>query len=161
MAREYYVGFDPGKKGFACVYEADTNSYEHYPVFDGKRLNARLIGVLKTIGENFNAMAVVEQVHSMPHQGVASTFTFGTNYGMLLGALEALGVPYVTVTPGKWQKAICEAVDKADNTKLMHYNAARRLLPNMDFRRSERCKTFDDNKVDATLICLYAQRKQL
>ena len=161
MAREYYVGFDPGKKGFACVYEAKTNSYEHYPIFDGKRLNAKLIGVLKIIGENFNSIAVVEQVHSMPHQGVASTFTFGTNYGMLLGALEALGVAYVTCTPGKWQGTMWESCDKAPTTKLTSYSCARRLLPNMDFRRSERCKTFDDNLVDSTLICLYAQRKQL
>jgi hypothetical protein len=75
--------------------------------------------------------------------------------------LETLGIPFTTVTPGKWQKFICEAVDKAANPKQMHYNAARRLFPNMDFRRSERCKVYDDNKVDSTLICEYGIRKQL
>lgn len=159
--RNFYIGFDPGKRGYACVYEVGTNSYEHYPVFDGNRLNPRLVGTLKIIGESFNAMAVVEQVHSMPHDGISRAFSFGTNYGMLLGMLEALGVPYVTCTPGKWQKAMWESCDKSATTKLTSYNAARRLLPNMDFRRSERCKTFDDNLVDSTLICLYAQRKQL
>lgn len=161
--RGYYIGFDPGKKGYACVYEASTGSYEHYPVFDSKRLNPQLIGVLRIIAENYKskAIAVVEQVHSMPHQGMASTFSFGTNYGMLLGMLETLGVPYITCTPGKWQKTMWESCDKAANSKLTSYNAARRLLPEMDFRRSERCKTFDDNLVDSTLICLYAQRKQL
>lgn len=160
MTRDFYLGFDPGKKGFCCTWASQTNSYVRFPIFDGRRLNQELIDHLKTL-VGHDTIAVVEQVHSMPHQGVASTFTFGTNYGMLLGALEALGIAYVTCTPGKWQKAMCEAVDKADNTKLIHYNAARRLLPNMDFRRSERCKTYDDNLVDATLICLYAQRKQL
>ena len=158
--RDYVLGIDPGSKGFCCLYDAFYHSYVHYPLFEGKRLSQLLIERLNEIAGN-DVIAVVEQVHSMPHQGVASTFSFGTNYGKILGMLEALGIPYSTCTPGKWQKAMCEAVDKAANTKLTSYNAARRLLPAMDFRRSERCKTFDDNKVDATLICLYAQRKQL
>ena len=162
MMRDVYVGIDPGAKGFVCIWYANYDDFEHCKVFEGKRLNPLLIKKLKYLADSgANTMAVVEQVHSMPHQGVASTFSFGTNYGKILGMLEAIGIPYSTCTPGKWQKAMCEAVDKAANTKLTSYNAARRLLPDMDFRRSERCKTFDDNKVDATLICLYAQRKQL
>lgn len=159
--KDYYLGFDPGKKGYLCLYNASYSGYKHYPLFDGNRLNREMLEVLEKLSKTYTMMAVVEQVHSMPHQGVASTFSFGTNYGMILGALEAIGIPYTTVTPGKWQKTICEAVDKASNTKQMHYNAARRLFPNMDFRRSERCKTYDDNKVDATLICEYGVRKQL
>lgn len=159
--KDYYLGIDPGKKGYLCLYNANYSGYKHYPLFDGNRLNREMLDTIAKLAETYTMIAVVEQVHSMPHQGVASTFSFGTNYGMILGALEAIGIPYSTVTPGKWQKFICEAVDKAPNTKQMHYNAARRLFPNMDFRRSERCKTYDDNKVDATLICEYAVRKQL
>ena len=47
-------------------------------------------------------MAVIESVHSMPGQGVKSTFTFGTNYGMWLGILASLQVPYIQVSPTKW-----------------------------------------------------------
>ena len=159
--KDYYLGFDPGKNGYMCLYNAGYPSYKHYKLFDGNRLNREMLEVIERLSKTYTMMAVIEQVHSMPHQGVASTFSFGTNYGMILGALEALGIPYTTVTPGKWQKFICEAVDKAPNTKQMHYNAARRLFPNMDFRRSERCRTYDDNKVDATLICEYGVRKQL
>lgn len=159
--KDYYLGFDPGKKGYMCLYNASYSGYKHYPLFDGNRLNREMLEVLEKLSKTYTMMAVVEQVHSMPHQGVASTFSFGTNYGMLIGMLETLGIPYTTVTPGKWQKYICEAVDKASNPKQMHYNAARRLFPDMDFRRSERCKTWDDNKVDATLICEYGVRKQL
>lgn len=159
--RDFYLGCDPGKNGFICLYDASYNGYRHYRLFDGRRLNPVMLAELEQLSKTYDIMAVVEQVHSMPHQGVASTFSFGTNYGMILGALEALGIPYSTVTPGRWQQFICEAVDKADNTKQMHYNAARRLFPNMDFRRSERCRIYDDNKVDATLICEYGKRKQL
>ena len=158
--KNYYIGIDPGKKGFMCVYDSSYNSYSHYPLFTGNRLNREMLDMLGRLA-GYRVMAVVEQVHSMPHQGVASTFSFGTNYGMIIGAIEAFGIPYCTVTPGKWQKAICEAVDKADNTKQMHFNAATRLFPKMDFRRSERSRIYDDNKVDATLICEFGIRKQL
>lgn len=162
MMRDRYIGIDPGSKGFACIWSKEFDEYEYYPLFEGKRLNPDLLKRISDISEGgLRTMAIVEQVHSMPHDGVSRAFSFGTNYGKILGMFEALGIPYSTCTPGKWQKAMWEAVDKAQNTKLTSYNAARRLLPNMDFRRSERCKTFDDNKVDATLICLYAQRKQL
>jgi hypothetical protein len=159
--KDYYIGIDPGKKGYLCLYNANYSGYKHYPLFNGNRLNREMLDTIEKLAETYTMIAVVEQVHSMPHQGVASTFSFGTNYGMILGALEAIGIPYVTCAPGKWQKFICEAVDKAPNTKQMHYNAARRLFPNMDFRRSERCRIYDDNKVDSTLICEYGIRKQL
>ena len=158
--RDFYISADPGKKGFCCILAPKTNSFYHFTLFEGQRLNPELIEAIRRMGEE-NVMAVVEQVHSMPGQGVASTFSFGTSYGKILGMFESLGIPYVTCTPGKWQKAMWEACDKAANTKLTSYNAARRLLPSMDFRKSARCKNFDDNKVDATLLCLYAQRKQL
>ena len=158
---DYYIGIDPGKKGYLCLYNANYSGYKHYPLFDGNRLNREMLDTIAKLAETYTIMAVVEQVHSMPHQGVASTFSFGTNYGMLIGMLETLGIPYTTVTPGKWQKYICEAVDKASNPKQMHYNAACRLFPNIDFRKSDRSRTWDDNKVDATLICEYGKRKQL
>ena len=31
MARENYIGIDPGKKGFVCIYNG--YGYEHYPLF--------------------------------------------------------------------------------------------------------------------------------
>lgn len=162
IMKDIYIGIDPGSKGFCCIWYGDSGHYAHYPLFEGKRLNPELVRECQSISKmGWKVMALVEQVHSMPGQGVASTFSFGTNYGIVLGMLEALGIPFSTCTPGRWQKAMCEAVDKAANTKLTSYNAARRLLPNMDFRKSERSRTYDDNKVDATLICLYAQRRQL
>ena len=50
--------------------------------------------------------AVIESVHSMPKQGVESTFTFGQNYGFLRGVLVACKISFVDCTPGKWQGAL-------------------------------------------------------
>ena len=50
--------------------------------------------------------AYVEKVHSMPSQGVASSFTFGVGWGMWLGILAALKIPHELVTPQRWQKTL-------------------------------------------------------
>ncbi len=47
--------------------------------------------------------AVIEKVGAMPKQGVASTFTFGTSYGVCIGAIAGFGIPLAYVTPAKWK----------------------------------------------------------
>ena len=49
-------------------------------------------------------VAVVEQVGSMPKQGVASMFKFGMGCGLIRGVLAGAGVPIISVTPAKWKK---------------------------------------------------------
>jgi Holliday junction resolvasome RuvABC endonuclease subunit len=49
---------------------------------------------------------VIEKVHSMPGQGVASTFTFGQGFGQLQGVIAALGLQCIEVIPNKWMKCI-------------------------------------------------------
>jgi hypothetical protein len=48
--------------------------------------------------------AALEKVHSMPGQGVASTFKFGKGFGVLTASLIAFGVDFMEVSPQKWQK---------------------------------------------------------
>lgn len=48
-------------------------------------------------------LAVIERVHSMPKQGVASTFTFGTSYGVCIGVCAGARVPLTLVTPARWK----------------------------------------------------------
>lgn len=161
MEREVYVGIDPGAKGYVCVWWAVGKEYEHCPIADTDSLKK----LLREVAQCY-AVAAIESVHSMPRQGVSTTFTFGKNYGIVLGMLMAYGIPYVEVAPRVWQKEMWSPGDKIMrdgkvDTKLTSYSAARRLHPSMVFKRTERCKTFDDNKVDATLICDYAIRKNL
>ena len=48
----------------------------------------------------------IEHVHSMPGQGVASSFKFGQGFGHLEMALTAARIPFTYVTPQKWQKEL-------------------------------------------------------
>ena len=58
--------------------------------------------------------AYIEKVHSMPAQGVVSSFKFGRSYGFLRGLLIALKIPFEEVTPQRWQK---EFVTKRTKTE--------------------------------------------
>lgn len=50
--------------------------------------------------------ALIERVHSMPKQGVSSSFRFGMSYGLLRMALIASGIPFEEISPHQWQKAM-------------------------------------------------------
>jgi hypothetical protein len=65
-------------------------------------------------------------------------------------------VSYKTVTiKGK------QVSKKEVNTKQTSFNAAKRIFPAVDLRKTERCKNLDDNKCDSLLISEYARRKNL
>jgi Holliday junction resolvasome RuvABC endonuclease subunit len=92
--------------------------------------------------------AWIEDVHSLPKQGVASTFKFGKSYGFLLGLLTALKLPYQTVTPVKWQSALkCRSKGDKNVTKA----AAQRLWPQEKWTHA---------LADAALIAEYGRRQE-
>jgi crossover junction endodeoxyribonuclease RuvC len=90
--------------------------------------------------------AVIEAVHSMPKQGVASSFKFGRSYGFLRGCLVASGIPFEEVTPQKWQKAL-GCLTKGD--KNVSKRKAQQLFPSLKITHAT---------ADALLIAEYARR---
>ncbi len=107
--------------------------------------------------------AAVERVHSMPGQGVASTFTFGLGYGRVLGALEALGVPTVLVEPRAWKLAVLgkqtgtgdKLADRARG-KALAIARVKAQWPGLSLKASERCRIDHDGMADALCIALWA-----
>jgi len=66
-------------------------------------------------------LAIIENVHSMPKQGVCSVFSFGDNCGFLRGVITSLKIPYEKVTPQKWQKEL-GCLSEKGMTKTQHKN---------------------------------------
>lgn len=81
--------------------------------------------ILDSVSE---ATVYVEKVHAMPGQGVTSTFTFGKNFGGLLGAIAALSFPYRLVTPQAWKKVILAGTGKTKDDAIAY---ARRTYPDV------------------------------
>ena len=55
---------------------------------------------------------VVESVHSMPGQGVTSSFNFGRSLGATEGVFAACGRPIVYVSPARWKRSLGLSADK-------------------------------------------------
>ena len=96
------LGIDPGVSGGLALVGSGGSTAWKMPATE--RDVADL--VLWIRDRHPGLVAVIEQVHAMPGQGVTSMFTFGRGYGFLRGVLVTLGIPIHDVTPLTWQKAM-------------------------------------------------------
>ncbi len=98
---------------------------------------------------------VLEKVHSMPQQGVKSTFNFGTSFGYIKGVLEAFGIPYQEVPPQAWKKEF----NLIGTDKKASIACAKRLFPNVNLLPTERSRVESDGMAESLLMAEYARRK--
>ena len=98
-----YITVDPGKKGGLVVLRDGDIIDCRKMINDYMALHA-FIKEIAIIANRNPLYAIVEQVHSMPKQGVVSAFTFGQGYGALLMAFASLDIPVYFVTPQRWMK---------------------------------------------------------
>lgn len=177
-----FIGIDPGQIGFISVIFPNGEK-EFYSIDENDDLS--LCHILNDIKKrSWEVVACMELIHAIYGAAANSTFAFGEIFGLLKGLLIANEIPYHLVSPKEWQSEIWVHSDevyatkqrtrtdkatgektvkqyKAVDPKPTSINAARRLFPNIDFRKNERCKKLDDNKVDSLLIAEYARRKNL
>lgn len=159
--REIVIGIDPGSKGVMACYHAILNEYSFINLED-----TDAVAIALNAFAHGNAVVCIEHVKALHGAGSTSTFQFGRSVGFILGMVTAFGIPICEVSPQRWQKEMWEPQDKVViegkvNTKQTSMRCAKRLHPTLDFRRTDKCKKLDDNRVDATLICDYAIRKNL
>lgn len=101
-----FIGIDPGKTGSITVLDEKEGTVN---ITSMPKTIAEMQDVFDSICSNRNMnelYAVLEQVHSMPGQGVASCFTFGKAYGWLQAMLAAHHIKTIEITPQKWMKLI-------------------------------------------------------
>lgn len=100
-----FYGLDPGASGgIACL--GDGDQFVGPPLLKLKNATYHDVAAWFAYTNVDQPYAVIEQVHSMPKDGVSSAFKFGQSYGSLLGILAALAIPHALVTPRKWQSAM-------------------------------------------------------
>ena len=160
-----YIGIDPGQAGglVALCVSAKGSEVNAVSMPDTERQ------VWEWIAENSparfapNSYAVIEKVHSMPEQGVVSSFKFGMGYGALRMALTAACIPFEEVDPRTWQKALGVAPRKKEETKpqfkLRLLKLAQQLFPSLPLWSEKRAKGKMLAVSDALLIAYYCERK--
>lgn len=144
-----WIGCDPGKSGaYAWIWDGNATAHpwdDTYFIQDMR--------ILEATGEPL--MACVEKVGSRPGEGVVGAFSFGKSAGFIEGVLRALEIPYQLVSPPKWKKEFSLiGKDKQASIETCH-----RLFPELDLRKTERCRTDHDGLAEASLIAEYARRK--
>lgn len=140
-----WIGLDPGQSGgIGFIREDGVTWAEKMPETD-KDLSELLSEKADSWAEVF---ACLESVHSMPGQGVASSFKFGEGFGKLQMALCCNSIPYDRVTPQKWQKEL-SCLTKGD--KNVSKRRAQELFPMVP--------RITHNIADALLIAKYCQIK--
>ena len=132
------LGLDPGKSGAIAVWA----SFELITF----RLTETEADARDFLRQYDDGYAFIERVHSMPKQGVASSFKFGQSYGFLRGLLVGLQIPFEEVTPQKWQK---EMGCLSHGDKRVTRARAQQLFPHLKVVHAT---------ADALLICEYGRR---
>jgi len=164
-----FIGIDPGKKGAIAVitdghlYEvrclAEFSCSELLDFIEGHCGNKTFINI--------------EKVHSRPLDGRKSVFSFGKGYGKLLaiceiaishtpmhpideeGVMKVASGAIVRVPPAVWKKKV---LGKGKHDKQDSINKAKELYPDVNLKRTPRCRVDDDNMAEAILIAYYGYK---
>ena len=102
MDNRVFIGIAPGKMGGVAFIYNDNYNVAQCPNTVSEMADELIL--LNDMAPDIQKYAIIEQVHSMPKQGVKSVFTFGQGYGQWLGILATLKIPYIQVSPHKWMK---------------------------------------------------------
>ncbi len=144
MVTALVLGIDPGAHGCASLLTVDGKVFECL-LFD-KHTPRELCDAFSEFRADI-VSSMVEKVHSMPRQGVASTFKFGYQFGQIVGILTGLKIPFEFVTPQRWQKEMgCQT--KGD--KNVSKQKAEQLFPNQKITHGN---------ADSLIIAEYARRR--
>lgn len=175
--RKIFIGIDPGNKGgIAALGEDGAIDLCIIMPVAGKYIDpAALADIVYMRYSSCNVVACLEKVSAMPGQGVSSTFTFGISYGIIMGVLAAMTIPYHLVTPQTWRKEVLVGLphkakqvgkvrtplDKARDKKAIKQAAidyCRRTWPEQSLLPTKRCTKPHDGMADALCIAEYALR---
>jgi hypothetical protein len=112
----FYVGIDPGLRGAVGVLDSYGELVEVHdmPVVDKWVAPTLLRGLFAELVADTDGEVVcaVEDVRSMPGQGVSSVFKFGDSFGVARTVATEFGVRVEYVSPAKWKRDLALSSDK-------------------------------------------------
>jgi hypothetical protein len=158
------IGIDPGKKGGIAAVYTRLSRVLALPMPETEADIWRIVSDLYNPSYRENGLechCVIEKVHSMPQQGIASAFTFGWGYGGLRMALIACGIPFREIDPKVWQKdlGISRRKEEADRDwKKRLRGKAQQLFPGLPIWKEPRSEGRQLAISDALLIADYCRR---
>ena len=150
------AGIDPGQTGaIAFIYPNGKVEIHDTPiekVKKGKRIKTEYLpGNMSDLLKGLEINHVyIESVHAMPGQGVTSMFNFGKGFGIWIGILAALKIPYTLIPPQAWKKHLMQGMKDKDAARIR----AQQLYPSVT---KELSRKKDVGRADALLIAEYGR----
>ncbi len=115
MNNRVSIGIDPGTTGCVCQISAGGSiNFWDTPcdkVKVGKKVRAvydiaKMASILREAARLGAPLVTIEEIHAMPKNGGCGNFSSGYGYGVWLALLTSLGIPFQTVQPAAWKKAL-------------------------------------------------------
>jgi hypothetical protein len=143
-----FAGVDPGKSGAVALLH-ESGKVEFVPYTEPGCWD-NVLDQSFYPGESLHV--AVERLFARPGRlsSAKANFELGRCCGEIETLLRKNRTPYEAVTPQRWQKAFGISGDKDT-----HIEAAKRLFPGVDLRRTEKCKVSFDGYADALLIATW------
>ena len=148
-----YLGIDPGFSGAWGMIDHHGKYQSCGDMLNnGKHILSRYVHAeISQAVDRQDMQGVIESVHSMPGQGVSSSFKFGIAFGMAIAIMERINCPWMLVTPQKWKKEMGLTADKDESLEM-----ARKLWPNAPLARK-----MDNGRAEALLMAEWLRRGEL
>jgi crossover junction endodeoxyribonuclease RuvC len=150
------VGIDPGIKGAAAVIDnnghmADVIDIPTLKANDDRR-EIDTVALFEWLRRQVKPRRIViENVHSMPHDGHVGAFRFGMAFGMIRAICTRVTPDIELVAPAVWR----EYFDLLGQDKEASRMLAQRLFPAMFDKLT---RQMDHNRAEAMLIAHWAVR---
>lgn len=157
-----YIGIDPGQKGglvsicqgkilsAIAMPSSERDIADWFQQFENREADNQMV------------KAVIERVHSMPKQGVASSFQFGKGYGFLRGCLISSGIAFEDIPPQTWMKSLhipsVKGSSKGEQKEKLRAKA-QQLFPALPLWKELKSKGKQLAIADALLLAHYCQRR--
>lgn len=187
MEKIAYLGLDPGKSGFITLMKDGEFTFYSMPTHkvdtgeltktnkpkmktEFHKLGLRdLCFQIRKDTKGYELKAAIEEVGGRGGWSATNNFNFGKVAGWQEMIFIMLGIKPLEVRPQKWQSYMRQGYPEikkpssTGKTMISDPKAIAKLIvdteyPNIDFRKTERSKKDDDNKIDSFLICLYLYR---
>lgn len=121
------IGIDPGLTGAIGVLNTENVKRSHVIDLPATKEKGIITCALYDLLKGYKSSAIgIEQQHSMPRQGVVSTFKTGMNYGNLCAVLDMIYGSYFVLSARKWKGYFNISADKKESLTL-----ARNMFPHL------------------------------
>jgi len=147
-----YLGIDPGFSGAWGLIDHHGKYHSCGDMLNNSKhiLSRYVHAEISQAIDRQDIQGVIESVHSMPGQGVSSSFKFGIAFGMAIAIMERINCPWMLVTPQKWKKEMGLTADKNESLAM-----ARELWPNAPLARK-----MDNGRAEALLMAEWLRKQE-